>query len=115
MAERFVRAYGASETVFEQGSRGEKMYVVQAGTVEIRKRQPDGDEVLAELAKGEIFGALALVEDLPRASAAVAGPAGADVVEIDSPQFVYLVGEQPVFALVVLKAMSRLLRAGIEV
>ncbi len=45
--------------MFEQGDRGELVYVIEAGTVVIERRHSDGtDEELARLGIGEYFGEL---------------------------------------------------------
>ncbi|NNE12133.1 MAG: ATP-binding cassette domain-containing protein [Ilumatobacter sp.] len=47
----------AGEVLFEQGSRGSRIYVIEAGTVEVVRRAVDGSEsVLAALGAGEHFG-----------------------------------------------------------
>ena len=63
--------YGAGETIFEQGARGELVYVIEAGRVEILRQQADGSsEVLAELEAGEYFGELGPLLGFPRSATA---------------------------------------------
>jgi CRP-like cAMP-binding protein len=50
------------QTVFEQGDVGDRLYVIQRGSVEILR---DGAR-LAVLSKGEYFGEMALLSNKPR-------------------------------------------------
>lgn len=87
------------------------MYVVQEGHVDIVAVAEHGPAHLSSLDRGKIFGEMALVDRSPRTANAVAGPDGAKVLVIDRPQFVYLVSQQPAFALVVLEAVVKRMRA----
>ena len=107
--EDFLRSYDPMQIIFAEGDMGDKMYIVQDGSVDIRKENK-GENLLSTFTKGEIFGEMALVENMSRSATAAAGDSGASVMEIDSSLFIYLVSQQPVFALVVLKAMSERLR-----
>lgn len=89
------------------------MYVVQDGEVTISKNRSQGPTNLAVLKKGAFFGEMALMDSSPRSANAVAGPDGARVLAIDSAHFVYLVSQQPAFALVVLQAVVTRLRSHI--
>lgn len=61
----------AGEVVFEQGTRGELVYVVEEGTVEISRRRSDGEtEVLAQVGPGEYFGELGPLLGFPRSATA---------------------------------------------
>jgi CRP-like cAMP-binding protein len=108
---RFLRAYEPMQHIFREGDPGDVMYVVQGGGVDIRKRGANGDIPLTTLGKGECFGEMALVDQSPRSASAIAGTQGAKVLAIDSAHFVYLVSQQPAFALIVLEVMASRLRS----
>ena len=60
-----------NETIFRQGDRGDRLYIVVDGEVEIVKEQPGkGAQELARLGSGECFGEMALVSDDPRMATA---------------------------------------------
>jgi CRP-like cAMP-binding protein len=109
-AARFLRVFRAGEVVFEQGSAGRQMYVVNTGRVNVL-RSANGRQVqVGTLGPGDIFGEMALVDDLPRSATVVAAEEDTRLLEIDHALFIYLVGQQPTFALMVLKAISLRLR-----
>jgi CRP/FNR family cyclic AMP-dependent transcriptional regulator len=65
------RAYLAGEVVFDEGERGEALYLVLSGRVRVQRLNPSGETlVLAEIAAGDFFGDLALLDDAPRAAQA---------------------------------------------
>ncbi|HEY5996895.1 MAG TPA: cyclic nucleotide-binding domain-containing protein [Candidatus Deferrimicrobiaceae bacterium] len=107
---KFLKTYGDKEVIFEEESVGKHMYVINSGRVNILKKIDGQDVHVGSLGPGEIFGEMALVDNLPRSASAVAAADGTSVVEIDHSQFVYLVGQQPAFALIILKALSLRLR-----
>jgi hypothetical protein len=61
----------AGETVVKAGQRGQEMYVVLTGAVEIRATPPN-ERVLATLDRGELFGEIGFLSDAPRSASAVA-------------------------------------------
>ena len=76
-------SYGATEAIFREGEPGEAMYVVLDGTVLISKFIPGGgDEALAFLGRGEYFGEMAVLDQLPRSASATAHSSGAVVLAI---------------------------------
>jgi len=113
-AEKFLRVFNAGEVVFEEGSAGRQMYVVNAGELRVLRRALGQQVQIGTLGPGDIFGEMALVDDLPRSATVVAAAANTRILEIDHALFIYLVGQQPVFALMVLKAISLRLRTQYE-
>ncbi|MFN2462922.1 MAG: ATP-binding cassette domain-containing protein [Candidatus Dormibacteria bacterium] len=61
----------AGEVIFEQGSRGDLIYVVESGRVELLRRlTAGGTDVLAVAAPGDYFGELGALMGFPRAAEA---------------------------------------------
>jgi NADH dehydrogenase len=66
---------GAKEVIFQQGDRGDRLYVIVEGEVEVVREDAGRETVLARLGPGECFGEMALVSDNPRmATARTVGP-----------------------------------------
>jgi putative ABC transport system ATP-binding protein len=78
----------AGELVFEQGSLGGKIYVVDAGDVEIER---DGQVVYLNHA-GEHFGEMGPLFNLPRSATARAGAKGAKLTGYTLRQYAEIVG-----------------------
>jgi CRP-like cAMP-binding protein len=66
----FTVEFAAGEFVFKEGELGTEMYIVHEGRVEIAKQVGGESKALAVLEKGDFFGEMAILEDLPRAASA---------------------------------------------
>jgi CRP-like cAMP-binding protein len=67
------RDVAEGQPIFRDGSTGDEMYVIVAGTVRISKEIPGaGEEALTLLGPGSYFGEMAAIEDAPRSADAVA-------------------------------------------
>ena len=62
------KIFFAGQTIFNEGDRGDRAYLIQSGHVDIVKNEMP----LAKLGPGELFGEMALVDDKPRMASAVA-------------------------------------------
>ncbi len=101
-----VRAYKAGDVIFQQGDKAEELFVIQSGTVEIRL----GNRLLDTLPERSIFGEMALIDSAPRSATAVAAT-DVKLVPVGEKQFLFLVSRTPHFALNVMRALARRLRA----
>jgi len=83
------------QVVFLEGDRGDWLYVVVDGEVEVVKAIPDGGETsLRRLGRGECFGEIALVSDRPR-SATVRSLTDVNLLAVDREAFHALFSNLP--------------------
>jgi CRP-like cAMP-binding protein len=67
------RGFGAGEKIFEEGDKGDGMYLVRDGLVEISTLVgPNVRRGLSRIAPGDMFGEMAVLDDKPRSARAVA-------------------------------------------
>jgi CRP/FNR family transcriptional regulator, cyclic AMP receptor protein len=98
-------SYEPGQVLFREGERGDCMFVVLEGEIEIRVN----DKVIDTTLPGGILGEMALVDDLPRSATAVAKTA-CKVVPVNERQFNFMVQETPFFAITVMRIMCDRLR-----
>ena len=73
--------------IFREGDRGDWLYVVTEGEVEVLKSVPGrGQEPVRRLGVGECFGEIALVSDVAR-SATVRAVSATNVLAVDREAF----------------------------
>ncbi len=83
------------EVIFREGDRGDWLYVILDGEVEVLRSTPGGGETrLSQLGRGECFGEIALVSDRPR-SATVRSLTGVNLLAVDREAFHALFSSLP--------------------
>lgn len=97
--------YAPGDVVFAKGDKGDVMYVVRSGELEILR---DGS-VMETLHGGDIFGEMALIDGSPR-SATVRAKTDSEVAPISEKTFLFLVHETPFFAIAVMRTLAARLR-----
>ena len=97
--------YKPGETIFSQGDKGDQMYVIRSGEVEIER---DG-KVVENLSSSEVFGEMALIDRSPRAATA-RERSNCELAPISEKAFVFMVHETPFFALTVMQTLAARLR-----
>ncbi len=100
--------YPAGATIFEQGDRADKFYIIIRGEVEVVKRYPDGTEmVTAVLDSSQYFGEIGLMNDAPRGAAVrVVADKDAALVSLDRDTFTNLLDSSKITN----EVMARLMR-----
>jgi CRP/FNR family transcriptional regulator, cyclic AMP receptor protein len=104
-----VLSYTAGQTIFEAGTPGDIMYVVQEGDVDIVLT----GRVIDSSGPGGIIGEMALISDKPRSATAVA-KTDCKLVPIDEKRFTFLVQQTPYFAIQVMRVIAERLRRYME-
>jgi CRP-like cAMP-binding protein len=99
----------AGEYVFREGDLGTEMYIINEGKVEILNQVGDEEQVLAVLEKGDFFGEMSVLEDLPRAASARAGT-DIRLLQINGSTFDQLLQGNPEIAVRMMRKLSRRLR-----
>lgn len=109
--EKCINAFGVDDVIFEEGATGRELFVVLEGEVEIAKVSGATRTTIVRLGKGEFFGEMAVIDGSARSATAIATAPNTKVMRINHARFVYLVSQQPAFALMVMDALSKRLRA----
>lgn len=109
--EKCINEYDVSDVIFEEGSVGRELFVVLEGKIDIVKITGASRTLIVTLGKGEFFGEMAVIDGSARSATAVAAAPKTRVMRINHARFVYLVSQQPAFALMIMDALSKRLRA----
>ena len=99
------QSFPAGAVIIKKGEPGDIMYIVKAGTVEVR----DGKRLLDTVEPGGVVGEVALI-DAGRRSASVIAKTDCQLLPINEEQFVLLVERMPYFALQVMRVLAHRLR-----
>ena len=66
------QSYGKGEFVFREGAPGTSLYLLLSGKVRISKNVAGmGEEALAVLGPGDVFGEMSIIDDSPRSADAI--------------------------------------------
>jgi CRP/FNR family cyclic AMP-dependent transcriptional regulator len=110
---RFGREFRAGEVLFREGERGEEMYVVQSGLVQILKRVGEVERPLATLGRGEFLGEMAILNDKPRTATAVVIE-DAKMLVIDGATLEQMISNNTEIAMRLVKKLARRLDSADE-
>jgi CRP/FNR family cyclic AMP-dependent transcriptional regulator len=108
---KFQQRYRKSEVIFKEGSTGSEMYLIHSGRVLLSVRQKQNKQVpLVVLNPGDFFGEMALVDDSPRSATASAVEDDTELIVMDRARFLFMVRQQPEFALSLMHTLCQRLR-----
>src|SRR5262245_13406230 len=103
------RTYSAGETIFAEGEKGDFLYYIIEGSVDISRK----GRILNTLGEGDIFGEMALLDESPRSATAVAKE-DVKAAAVDQKRFLQMVAGTPFFAVQVMQLMAERLRRSNE-
>jgi signal transduction histidine kinase len=104
----------SGEIIFREGDAPENFYVVVEGAAAVWKNWGEADaELLAVHGRGQLFGEMALVDELPR-SATVLAEADTDLLFLPGTDFRRFISENGNIALSIMKRLSGMVRKSNE-
>src|SRR5436305_4605411 len=105
----YTAEHKAGDYIFREGDLGTEMYIINEGKVEILNQVGDEEQILAVLEKGDFFGEMSVLEDLPRAATARAAT-DVRLLQINGSTFDQLLQGNPEIAVRMMRKLSRRLR-----
>jgi CRP-like cAMP-binding protein len=110
MATDNVKLLEPGDVVFKEGERGDLMYVLLEGAVELKKKVERGETVLKTVdTPNDFFGEMALLDDRPRSASAIAVKRS-KVLAVDGPTFESMILANGKFALKIIKVLAARIR-----
>jgi CRP-like cAMP-binding protein len=79
--------FNEGQHIFREGEVGDSAFIVFGGTIAIYRQTEEGEAVLATLAKGAMFGEMALIDDDTRMASAKAVDGGALLLVVSRAMF----------------------------
>jgi CRP/FNR family transcriptional regulator len=101
----FARIYQDGDVVFLEHEVGNELFIIQHGSVKIKKVVAESEITLAILQKGDVFGEMAILDDMPR-SATAAAYGKTMLLAINKDNFQGMVRQQPQLATKIITLLS---------
>ncbi len=101
--------FSPGDFIFSEGDIGTEMYIVQEGKVAILKQFKGEQQQLAILGRGDFFGEMSILEDMPRTASAKVLEA-CKVLQINGTTFDQMLRKNPEIAVRMMRKLSRRLR-----
>jgi CRP-like cAMP-binding protein len=103
------KLYRNGEVLCREGDKGDQMFIIQEGTVEVVTSNSGRETSLATLAKGAIIGEMAVFENEPR-SATVRAVGDVRALTVDKKNLLRRVSEDPTLAFRLIQTLSERVR-----
>jgi len=106
----FMQRFPAGTVIVREGDIGAEMYIIQQGQVRISRKAGGKDRELAILEKGDFFGEMALLEELPQRSATVTAITEVEALQLTASDFDGMLRRKPDIAVRMMMKLSERLR-----
>lgn len=101
--------FGAGRFIFHEGDLGTEMYIIHEGQVEILQETVVGQRQIAVLERGDFFGEMSILEELPR-NAAARAVTDVKIILIDGATFDSMLRANPEIGIRIMRKLSRRVR-----
>jgi CRP/FNR family transcriptional regulator, cyclic AMP receptor protein len=110
MASDNVKVFESGDIVFNEGEKGDLMYVLLEGAVDLTMKVERGETVLKTVdTPNDFFGEMALLDERPRSATAIAAKK-TKVLAVDGPTFESMILANGKFALKIIKVLAARIR-----
>jgi len=103
---RFSHVFKPGEIIFSEYEPGDTFYLIQSGKVKLIQSTGENERTLDILQPSEMFGEMAILENLPRSATAIAVDE-VTVIELNTQNFEILMLGNPQIALKLLRIFSK--------
>jgi CRP/FNR family cyclic AMP-dependent transcriptional regulator len=105
------RELKVGEVLFRVGEKGDAMYVIQSGIIDIKVpiQGPKKEMTVSVLHEGEFFGELSIIDGLPRTATAIAVEE-TQLLEMRRNEFINFLMERPAVAISMVSVIGKRLR-----
>ena len=111
--EERIQHYSPGDTILREGESGNTAYIIHQGSVEVSKKLLGQDQVLATLSKGDFFGEISLISDVPR-TATITAIDEVQLLELNWETFQRRVTKHGFLAIKVIKSLVERLAASLN-
>ncbi|MDJ0785938.1 MAG: Crp/Fnr family transcriptional regulator [Myxococcota bacterium] len=101
----YERTLRPGDVLYDEGERGDRLYVIQAGQMDMSRAHAGGRKLVARLGPGELFGEMGVLLGRPRTQRAEAA-SDVRLLEIDPVTFEGMCVEQPEIAIRVIQRLA---------
>ncbi len=108
MVEGMEKTLNPGEVLFNEGDKGDVMYLIKEGQIKITKGRGPDERVLAVLKEGDFFGEMAIIDGSPRSATATA-ISKTSLLVIDKETFRTKIRENPLIEYI-LETLTKRLR-----
>uniref|UniRef100_A0A7C6AEL9 Crp/Fnr family transcriptional regulator n=1 Tax=candidate division WOR-3 bacterium TaxID=2052148 RepID=A0A7C6AEL9_UNCW3 len=108
MVEGMEKTLNPGEVLFNEGDKGDVMYLIKEGQIKITKGKGPDERVLAVLKEGDFFGEMAIIDGSPRSATAIA-ISKTSLLIIDKETFRSKIRENPLIEYI-LETLTKRLR-----
>lgn len=105
-------SYAEGEALCNEGERGNEVFILLSGTVNVFRLDDDDENRLVSTEKaGVLIGEMAVLDPAPRAATVVAAEGGIRVLRLDGDAFRDALGDNPSIATGVIRTLAQRLRS----
>jgi CRP/FNR family cyclic AMP-dependent transcriptional regulator len=104
-----TREYQKGDRIIQEGDLGGEMFIIKSGSVDVIKKDGKKEFVLATLERGDFFGEMAMLENVPRTATVIARET-TQLIALNIGSFLIKIKKDPSFAFNMMQKMSNRIR-----